>query len=55
MAFRGKALSFETVITDREFENLLRRTSSIFKERKFRLLKFPDKSGQKRVTILRDR
>lgn len=55
MVFRGRSSASETFITDREFESLLRRTSSIFKERKFRLLKFPTKTELKRLNSLRDR
>ena len=55
VAFREKSTGFESVITDHEFESLLRRTSTIFKERKSRLLKFPDKTELKRLARLRDR
>ena len=49
MTFRANSPAAQTVITDREFENLLQRTSAIFKARQSRLLKFPGKSQQKRV------
>jgi hypothetical protein len=50
VAFREKSSAVQTVITDREFEKLLQRTSAIFKARNSRLLKFPCKSEQKRVS-----
>jgi len=55
VAFRGKSSAVQTIIADREFESLLQRTSAIFKARDSRLLKFPGKSGQKRLSSLRTR
>jgi hypothetical protein len=44
-----------TIVTDREFESLLKHTSAIFKARDFRVLKFPQKTGQGRLAVLRPR
>lgn len=55
MAFGKKTSSVQTILTDREFEILLQRTSAIFKARDSRLLKFPGKSEQKRLGRLRTR
>ena len=55
MAFREKSSALQTVIADREFESLLQRTSAIFKARESRLLKFPGKSRQKRLSSSRAR
>jgi hypothetical protein len=53
--FRGKSSAFETVLTDREFESLLQRSSTIFKARKLRLLKFPARTEHKPPSNLRVR
>ena len=55
MAFRENVSPVRTIITDREFERLLERTSAILKAREFRLLRFPGKSAQKHVELLRAR
>jgi len=55
VAFREKSSAVQPIIADREFESLLQRTSAIFKARESRLLKFPGKSGQKRLSSLRTR
>jgi hypothetical protein len=55
VAFREKSPAVQTIITDREFESLLQRTSAIFKARNSRLLKFPGRFEQKRLSILRTR
>jgi hypothetical protein len=55
VAFREKYSAVQTIIADREFERLLQRTSAIFKARESRLLKFPGKSGQKRLSSMRTR
>ena len=53
MRHREKSPIMETVLTDREFEDLLRRSSAIFKAPRPRLLKFPSKSAQNRLRDLK--
>ena len=55
MAFRENSPAVQRVITDREFESLLQRSSAIFKARNSRLLKFPGKLQKKRLGSLRTR
>jgi hypothetical protein len=55
VGFRENSPTVRSIITDREFESLLQRTSAIFKSRNSRLLKFPGKSEQKRTGGLRTR
>src|ERR1700674_3302861 len=52
VAHREKSPFTESVLTDREFETLLRRSSAIFKARHPRLVKFPSKSEQNRLRSL---
>ena len=53
MRHREKSPFMETVLTDSEFEELLRRSSAVFKAPRPRLLKFPSKSTQNRLRELK--
>jgi hypothetical protein len=55
VAFRENLSPVRTIVTDREFEILLQRTSAFFKALDFRVLKFPEKTGQRRLGVLRTR
>lgn len=55
MTFKEKSLFIPTVISDQEFENLLKRGSAIFKERNSRLIPFPARPAQKRTQSLKSR
>ena len=55
MTYKEKSLFVPTVISDQEFENLLKRSSAIFKERNSRLIRFPARPAQKRSQSLKSR
>ena len=55
MTYREKFLFIPTVISDQEFENLLKRSSAILKQRSPRLIRFPVKPAPKRVQGLKGR
>ena len=55
MTYGEKSSGIPTIITDQEFENLLRRSSALFKQRGARLIRFPGKPVPKQLRTLRNR
>jgi hypothetical protein len=55
VTYREKSPFIPTAVSDQEFENLLKRSSAIFRQRSSRLIRFPAKPAPKRVQTLKSR